>query len=247
MKIKKIILSFLPVIFFTTSVFAQQGDNQLYLAVKHKVKPEKIDEYLMVWKELAATCKEQNYPFSYSAWQSAFPDFYFFFPVKDYNAAMEISTQMWKIIPKMGAGSGEKLMTTLESWDQFFIRSIDTLSYNPTKSVEGLVYAEWWINYYNTWTGSEYRKAIKQVKDMQNKVNFEYPYYVFQADIGMNGPAIITVFWGKSPSDLYNHTDKAWQNLGEVGQKMIQDLNLVTRQFEKITFWNRKDLSYSPE
>jgi hypothetical protein len=247
MKIKSIIASIILLLFIIPSVFAQQEENQLFFAIKHKVKPEQVDEYLMVWKELATACKEHNYQYSYSVWQSTFPDFYFFFPVKDYNAVSEITSEIWKVIPKMGSGYGKKLMTTLESWDQFFIRSIDALGYDPENSIEGLVYAEWWIHYYNSWTGSNYREAFKQANDIQKKANFEYPYYVFQADIGMNGPAIITVFWGTSPSDLYNHTDKAWQNLGEEGQKIIQDLNSTTRKFEKITFWSLKDLSYSPE
>ena len=101
-------------------------------------KPEQIDEFLSVWKELATACKEYNYQYSYSAWQSEFPDFYFFFPIKDYNTVSEINSEIWKVIAKMGSGYGKKLMTTLESYDQFFIRSIDTLAYNPESFVSDL-------------------------------------------------------------------------------------------------------------
>lgn len=247
MKTTKTILSFLFVLIYSTSILAQQQENQLILTIKHKVKPEKIDEYLKVWEELASACKEHNYPYTYYVWQSTLPDFYFFFPVKDYNSATEISNEMWKIVPKMGSGYGEKLMTTLDSWDQFFLRRNDSISYNPENSAEGLVYAEWWIRYHQTWNGWNYRNTFKQTIEKTNESNAEYPIARFQADIGMNGPAIITVFWGKNPADLYAHRSKNWEDLGDEGQKMINDLKSTTRKIDKIPFWYLKELSYTPE
>lgn len=72
MKKSIINFSFLFVAFLASSVFAQQKENQLYYAMKHSVKPEKIDEYKELMKKLAYACNEQNYPFPYSAWQSSY-------------------------------------------------------------------------------------------------------------------------------------------------------------------------------
>ena len=63
----------------------------------------------------------------------------------------------------------------------------------------------------------------------------------------MNGPAIITVFWGKNPADLYAHARKDWEMLGEEVREMINYLSSTTRKFEKIPFWRQKDLSYTPK
>ena len=154
---------------------------------------------------------------------------------------------MWKIIPKLGSDYAKKLFETFESWDQLIIRSIDSLSYKPETSVEGLVYAEWWINYYKPWNGMKYRKTFGRAVEMQKEANFKYPVNRFQGGIGMNGPVIITIFWGKNPADLYTHLAENWENLGEEVQKMINDFSSTTRKFEKIPFWRQKDLSYSPE
>ena len=98
------------------------------------------------------------------------------------------------------------------------------------------------------WTGSEFRKAFKQVADIRKKANFEYPTGILQSDIGMNGgSSYISVFWGKDVADLYTRQNKAWELLGEEVQQMILDLVPLRRKFEKISFWFQEDLSYSLE
>lgn len=249
MKIKKIILSFLLVAFFAPSVFAQEEENQLYYCIKHTVKPEKIDEYKELMKKFASACKEHNYPFRFSAWQSSYPDFYFFWPVKDYNSGKEVMEKAWgTVIPNMDQDWGSKFFETFESWDDFFLKRIDNLSYNPETNVDGLDYGEWWIHYPKPGTDEKYTSAFKQAVDIHKKTNFEYRIGTFRADIGMNiRPAYITVFWGKNPADLYAHTGKGWESFGEEVQKMFNDFRSTTRKFEKIPFWRQNDLSYSPE
>lgn len=250
MKATKIITSFVCLILISSTLVAQRTENQLFYATKHTVKPEKIEQYKDLMSKYASACKEHNYPFAFSGWQSTNPDFYYFYRVKDYNTADEIGVEAWKIVPKMESGYAKKLFETIESWDTFFLRNIDSLSYNPENgSVAGeeLPYAEWWINYHQTWTGGKYRKTFRKGVDMQKKTNFDYPIYRLQSDIGMNGPAIISIFWGKNPADLYAHMQKNWNNLGEEVQSMINDFGSTTRKFEKIPFWYQPEMSYSPE
>ena len=248
MKTIKLIFTFLLALFFFQSVIAQQEEDQLYYCQKHTVKPEKIDEYKELMKKFASACKEQNYPFTYSAWQSTHPDFYYFWPVKDYNVGKEVMNKAWgSIIPNMEQNWGGKFMETFDSWDDFFIKSIDNLSYNPETSVDGLIYAEWWITYPKAGTGSEFNNFFKRAIEMDQKANFEYPIFRFQSDIGMSGPAIITLMWGKNPADLYAHTSEDGEILGEEMLEMWNDLKSQKRKSEKIPFWHLKELSYSPE
>jgi len=243
-----IIFSFLLVVFFALSVYAQQEDNQLYYCIKNIVKPEKIDEFKELQKKFASACKEYNYPFAYSAWQSSTPDFYFFWPVKDYNEAKEVMNKAWgDVIPNIEQDWGAKYQETVDAWDDFFIKSIDNLSYNPETSVDGLVYAEWWITYPKPGTGSEFNIFFKRAIEMDQKANFEYPIFRFQSDIGMSRPAIITVMWGKNPADLYAHSQEDGEILGEEVLEMWNDLKSKKRKSEKIPFWYMEDSSYSPE
>jgi len=248
MKTTKFIIAFLLVLFFAFSVYAQQEENQLIYCQKHTVKPEKIDEYKELMKKFASACKEYNYPFAYSAWQSTHPDFYYIWPVKDYNEPKEVMNKAWgDVIPNMEHDWGAKFSETVESWDDFFIKSIDSLSYNPENSVGDFAYAEWWIRYQKTWTGWTHRNTFKQTIKMIKESNAEYPIFRFQGDIGMNGPAIITLFWGKNRADLASHRRENWESLGDEGQNMINDLSSITRKIETIPFWRLKELSYSPE
>jgi len=250
MKTTTSIITFVIILVFSSAAVAQQTENQLFAAIKHTVKPEKIDEYKDLMKKFASACKEYDYPFIYSAWQSSFPDFYYFYPIKDYNTAVELNSEAWKIIPNMESDFAKNLFESIESWEQFFIRRIDSLTYNPENGpVVGvdLVYAEWWIHYNKTWTGWNYRNTFKKAIEMDKEANFDYPITRFQSDIGMKGPAIITVFWGKNMADLYNHAQKDWEILGDDVREMINNFDSTTRKFEKIPFWFQKDLSNIPE
>jgi len=248
MKITKLIFAYIIGLFITTSVIAQSNENQLFFSIKRTVKSEKIESYKELSKKWVSACKENNYPYSFSVWRSNSYDFYWFYPVDDYNQVIELNSEAWKIVPNMEEGFPAKFYENIEYEESFFIRWVDSLTYNPETSVDGLIYAEWWIHYMKSRTGSEYRKAFKQAADIRKKANFEYPTGTLQSDIGMNGgSSYISVFWGKDVADLYNHQDKGWELLGEEVQQMILDLVPLRRKFEKISFWFQEGLSYSLE
>lgn len=248
MKTTKIILAFVIGLLVTSSVSAQSNENQLYYASKTTVKPERVEQYIELSKQWASACKEYNYPFSFSVWQSNIYDFYWFYPVDDYNAVKDISTKGWELDVKLDEGFAKEYFENIEFSEDFFIRYIDSLSYTPETPVDGLVYAEWWISYNKPWTGSEFRKAFKQAAEMQKNANDEYPTGVLRSDIGMNGgSSYILTFWGKDVADLYTHEAKAWKSIGEETQQMVKDLDPLRRKIEKISFWYQKELSYTPE
>ena len=248
MKTTNLIFAFILGLIVTTSVTAQSNENQLYYTIKRTVKPDKIDNYIELSKTWANACKEHNYPYSFSVWQSNIYDFYWFYPVSDYNDVTEANNEAWKIVPKIEEGFPAKFYENIEYEEDFFIRYVDSLTYNPETEIESLVYAEWWIHYTKPLTGMQYRKAIKYCVEKQKKANLEYPIWTFKSDIGMNGgSSYIRVFLGKDIVDLNSCLGKMWENLGEEGQKMSKDLTPVRRKFEKIPFWYQKELSYTPK
>ena len=160
---------------------------------------KKIDEFEELMKELASACKEYNHPFPYYTW-SSYPDIYFFLPVSDYNKTTEVMTKLWgDVIPNMDQDWNTKYRKTISGWEGFFVREIDNLSYDPETNVEGLDYVEWWIYYYQPGTQEKYTNAFRQGIEINRKGDFEYPILSLQSDIGMNAPAIISVFMGTNP------------------------------------------------
>jgi len=152
MKITKLIFAFIIGLFITTSVIAQSNENQLFYASKATVKPERIEQYIELSKKWASACKVQNYLYSFSVWRSNIYDFYWFYPVDDYNQVTEIK-EAWKIMTTLEEGFPAKYSENIEYVESFFIRWVDSLSYNPETSVDGLVCAEWWIHYMKPGTG----------------------------------------------------------------------------------------------
>ena len=148
MKATKLFFVILFVLILTPSVIAQESGSQLYLAVKHSVKPEKIEEYKELMGKFASTCKKYDYPGSFSAWRSTSPDFYYFYPLLNYNSIEKLNSEAWEIVSFLESDYAQKFFETIESWDQFFIRRVDSLSYTPenfTAVREDLVYAEWGV------------------------------------------------------------------------------------------------------
>ena len=248
MKTTKLIFAFVIALIVTTSVIAQSNENQLYYVWEQKVVPDKIDNYIELTKTWVSACKEHDFPFLFSVWQSNIYDFYWFFQVDDYNHVEELRSAGGKIYPKMEDGFLSRFYENVEYTETFFIKNVDNLSYTPETKVDGLVYAEWWIHYMKPRTEMKFRKAFRQAAEMQKNANDEYPTGVLHSDIGMKGgSSYISAFSGKDEADLYTHQAKAWESLGEETQQMIRDLTPIRRKFEKIPFWYRKNMSYSPE
>jgi len=248
MKTTQLIFAFVIALLITTSDFAQSNENQLYYVSKATVRAERIEQYIELSKTWAEACKEHKYEYSFSAWQSNIYDFYWFYPVDDYNAVKDISAKGWEMVSKLDKGFAKEYFENIEFSEDFFIHFIDSLTYNPKTSVDGLVYAEWLIQYVKPWTGMKFRKAFKATTEVYQNKNFDFAVGTLRSDIGMNGgSSYIRVFWGKDVADLYTKQNKAWESLGEEVQQMIKDLTPLRRKFERIPFWYQKELSYIAE
>lgn len=248
MKTIHLIFAFVIGLFITVSVNAQSNENQLYYVNKITVKPERIEQFIEISKTWLPAAKEYKYPYSVYVWQSNIYDFYWFYPVEDYNAVKDINAKTWEIVSKLDEGFAKDFFENIEFTEDFFIRYIDSLTYNPETSVEGLVYGEWWIHYMKPWTDMKFRQAFRQAVKIRENTNFNYPAGTMQSDIGMNGgSAYISVFWGKDVADLHANQAKGWEVLGEETQQLIGGLVPYRRKFEKIPFWYQEELSYTPE
>lgn len=248
MRTTKLIFSIIIGLCVTTSAFAQSNENQLFYASKATVKADKIEQYIGLSKKWAEACEEHNYEFSFTVWQSNIYDFYWFYPVDDYNAVKDITAKSWELVPKLDEGFVKEYLENIEFSEDFFIHYIDSLSYTPETPVEGLVYAEWRISYNKPYSGMKFRKAFKHAVDMREQLNSEYPSGSLYGDIGMNGgECYIKVFWGKNPADLHTTQSETWNSFGEEVHQVIRDLQPSRRKFEVIPFWFQKEMSYSPE
>ena len=128
MKTIHLIFAFVIGLFITTSVIAQSNENQLYYVNKVTVKPERIEQFIEISKTWVSACKEYKYPYSISVWQSNIYDFYWFYPVNDYNHINEINSKGWEIVPKLDEGFAKDYFENIEFLEDFFIRYIDSLS-----------------------------------------------------------------------------------------------------------------------
>lgn len=248
MKTIKSLVGVLLATFLYSSVFAQE--NQLWYAHKFQVHPDKIDDFRTSFSEYAKTSAANNKEHAFYVFRSLSPVFYQFQRVSDYNGADDLGTEAWQIFDKMDKGQMSKLIESIESWHGFFIQSIDSLSYRPEGGPvigEDLLYAEWWIQHIKNGKMSTYAKTYDLAVKRNKASGITYPVGRFEMKLGMEKPAIINVFWGKNPADLYTHLQKVWDGLGPEVQDMINNFNDTRRRSSRIQLWLEPSMSYVPE
>ena len=227
--------------------FAQQNANQMWYVYKIQVKPDKIEDFRTFYSQFAQTSRTQNKQHSLHLFRSLSPVFYQFQRVDDFNDVENLSKENWGIVDKMEKGSMEIWFESVESWHGFFIKSIDSLSYYPENMPvigQDLLYAEWWINHIETGKMGVYAKTFDLANQKSTEAGFDYPVGRFEITLGMEKPAIITVFWGKDVADLYKNATRSWEVIGDEAREMINNFDDSRRRMEKISMWYLPELSY---
>ncbi len=248
MKTTKFLLGVVLAIGLNSSVFAQE--NQMWYVHKFQVHPDKIADFRAFFREYVKASEANNKEHAFHISRSLSPVYYQFQRVTDYNGADELGNEAWQIFDKMGESQVSKLIESIESWHGFFIQSIDSLSYYPEGGPvigEDLLYAEWWIQHIENGTMSTYAKTFDMAVERNKAAGLEYPIGRFEVILGMEKPAIFTIFWGKDQADLYTHLTKVWETLGPEVQGMINDFDETRRRSSRIQFWVEPELSYSPQ
>ena len=245
---KNLLLGVAITLFFSSTVLAQK--NQMWYVHKFQVHPDKIDDFKAMYKEYVKASKAHKKEHAFHISRSLGPVFYQFQRVKDNNGAGMLSKEAWRILDKMDESHVSMLWESIESWHGFFVKSIDSLSYYPENAPvmgEDLLYAEWWIQHIKNGSMSIYAKTFDLALEKNKAAGLTYPIGRFEVVLGMEKPAIFTVFWGKDPADLHAHLKKVWDALGPEVQEMINDFDEISRKSTRIQFWVQPELSYQPE
>jgi hypothetical protein len=248
MKTTKTLVGVVLAMFLYSTVFAQE--NQLWYVHKFQVHPDKIGDFTASYKEYVKASKANKKEHAFHISRSLGPVFYQFQRVKNPNGAGMLSKEAFQILDKMDESHVSKLFESIESWHGFFIQSIDSLSYYPEDAPvmgEDLLYAEWWIQHIKNGTMSTYANTFDMAVEKNKAAGIEYPIGRFEVTLGMEKPAIFTVFWGKNQADLYAHLTKVWETLGPEVQDMINNFEETNRKSSRIQFWVQPELSYQPE
>jgi hypothetical protein len=98
---------------FVLETAAQEKTEQLWLAEEEIVKPEMIDQYHEVSKELVELCKAENFPYTFYLYSYQPFHYKLWYPIEEMNDISKIEDAWDAIIEKYGADKFNALRNAL--------------------------------------------------------------------------------------------------------------------------------------
>lgn len=257
-KVSIILMVCFLAVLFVSSTRAQAEDegqkSQLIWMREIAVKPAMASEYVEAMKDYTALCKEQNYPFPFSVWGDGNFNYFYVYPVDDYQGPMTIYDASGEMLKKWGeekVQNYEKAMrSSISSYKDYFVEYLPEYSYipeNPRLKDEDMNYAIWDIAYIPLDKEAEYLKLAKEGASLMKNKNLAEPALFYTGRLGTKRPFYFSLGFGKDAADFWTANEKMWEQLGEEGGELYQKfMKLITkREFKQ--FWMINSLSYQPE
>jgi hypothetical protein len=257
-KVSIILMVCLLAVLFASTTLAQAEDeeqkSQLIWMREIAVKPALASEYVEAMKDYISLCKEQNYPFPFSAWGDGNFNYFYVYPVDDYQGPMTIYDASGEMLKKWGeekVQNYEKVMrTSIISYKDYFVEYLPEYSYipkNPRLKDEDMNYAIWDIVHIPLDKEAEYLKLTKEGISLMKNKNLAESALFYTGRLGTKRPFYFGLGFGKDAADFWAANEKMWDQLGEEGRELYQKFMKLIAKRDFKQFWLINSLSYQPE
>jgi hypothetical protein len=234
---------------FVSVCSAQDKKEQLWLVGEEVVKPEMLNQYLELNKELLALCIKDKFPFTFNLWTSGDFKYYLWYPIESMNDVTKISAAWDSIVTHYGTERFKRFSECVEySIDKFTITRLD-LSYKPPESRlkdgEG-TYCHWQEFYLKKGSEKYVEALINKATATFRDKKYNDAIYFGYGKVGYENPVLFNWGFGKSITDFYEQ-DKKYETLfGEELKDIKKEFTTYVRKVEKKDVWWLKNLSYNP-
>lgn len=227
---------------------AQEKREQLWLIGTEVIKPEMMNQYLEMNKELLAICKEVNFPFDYQFWTSGDFTYYLWYPINSMDDASKIEAAWSSVVEKYGEKKYTKFNDCIDYTEDKFATIRFDLSYEPVaprlKEDERL-YCRWEAIYLKKGKEKDMEKLVKKANDVSRTKNISDAKYIGYGRIGFESPVMILWTFAKSINDFWEQDGKNWELIKNEFAEINKEAITYFRKEEKKDTWWLKDLSYS--
>jgi len=187
-------IALLPVL----NINAQDEKNEyLWYCWEETVKPEMIDQYLSLSKELMNLCREESFPFEIFTWSRKAMVFEMWYPIKNLND-MEAINEAWKkIIAKWGDEKYEAFNETIMHFNEKTCTVLGDLTYmpaNPKYSGTERSYGRWIEIYLKPGKQKEFVEAVKWINEQRAAYDIEDYLMFASGGFGYQGPSFLVIF-----------------------------------------------------
>ena len=224
--------------------------GQLWYCWEATVDPPLRSQFIELQIDYHSLFKENDFPYTISAWTDNNFQYYFFYPVDSYDDKNGIYSALFSIAEQWGEEMWNKMWETVISHRTYFLRSQPEMSYTPEEprlTNEEQNYAFWDIFYVKPSKQDEIYAWGKEFAALLKGKNYNDNTLMLAGDIGFEGSTFIGAVFGRNPADFWSQNEKMCELLGEDGSRMFRKwMGYVTKREWK-QFWHLEKLSYFPE
>jgi hypothetical protein len=235
---------------FVLETAAQEKTEQLWLAEEEIVKPEMIDQYHEVSKELVELCKAENFPYTFYLWSYQPFHYKLWYPIEEMNDISKIEDAWDAIIEKYGADKFKRFEECIESQTNKVMVGLLNLSYEPEPlrlSEEETAYCYW--QKITVKKGSEkavediFKKAVAIMKEKGTEI----ATYIGKGKTGYDQPLYFAWSYGKDQIDFLEQEKKFAEMVGDEWEQINGEIVKHIKGIHNVNSWWSKELSYQKE
>jgi hypothetical protein len=235
---------------FVLETEAQDKEELLWLVDEEVVKPEMINQYYEVSKELMELCKAEKFPYAYNVWNPQPFQFALWYPINEMNDITRIQDAWDEIIEKFGTDKFAKFQECIESQVSKVMETQLNLSYEPESprlSEEEIGYCYWQDIYVKKGSEKVVEDLFKKITSAMKDQGIEDAIYVGKGMLGYEGPVYFAWSYGKDRMDFLEQQKKTLEIIGssykEVNAELIKHIKDIQNTHDT---WV-KELSFKPE
>ena len=239
-------------VLFVLNTTAQDKKELLWLVGEEVVKPEMIDQYIEVSKELMELCKAEKFPYIYNVWRSQPFHYALWYPIEEMNDITEIEKAWDAIVEKFGEDKFARFQECIESQIDKVMVTHFNLSYEPETprlSDEDIGYCYWQNIYVKKGSEKSVEELFKKAVALMEEKGMEDALYVGKGRIGYEGPVYFAWSYGKDHKEFLDRQEDLDEDVDLVETMKQLNAELIKHITDIVNEdgWWVKELSYTPE
>jgi hypothetical protein len=235
---------------FVRDVEAQEKEELLYLKGEEVVKPEMLEQYYEVSKELADLCKAENFPYSYNVWVSQPFHYALWYSIEEMNDIPKIEEAWDAIFEKFGAENLKRFDECIESQENKVMVDLMNLSYEPEPprlNEEEMAFCHWQEITVKKGSEKALEELIKKAVGIMKEKGTELATYIGKGKMGYEQPVYFAWYFGKDQIDYLEQEKKFAELVGDEWKQINGEIVKHIKGIHNEDMWWIKEISYQKE
>ncbi len=240
------------VLFPALQLNAQEEKNEFHwFCWEETVKPDMIDEYISLSKELLVLCKQENFPYPIGTWNRKSMVYELWSPVNSLNDIDSIGKEWTKILKIWGEEKAEAFALTKLQHFSKTITLLGDLTYmpeNPQYTGDERNYVRWIEIYLKPGTQKEFIEAVKWINEQRALFGIDEYFQMGAGGIGYQAPSFLASYSQVNREQYQKYYDSTPDAYKEKFQEYLVRIRKLLMKPVEIYHYNYlKELSYTPE